>query len=296
MDDATARALCALNNEFYRAQAESFSATRENPWPGWARVLDRVCTLEPGGFGESGGCAAGSSREASTGQGAGAPDSLRILDVACGNLRFERFLAAERPGRFSVVAADSCDEMALDALPRIESGKIEVDFRHLDAMEGLLGGTGAGRALSAVCAYGPASVDVACSFDAAVCFGFMHHIPGEGNRLCFLRDLAEAVRPGGIVALSLWRFMDDERLARKARAITEGFEATESIDVDRFEPGDYLLGWKDSPGALRYCHHFGDDEVARIASAVSDVLTLADRFSSDGKSGRLNEYLIFERI
>lgn len=67
MDDATARALNALNVEFYRRHAEDFSARRTRPWRGWDALLGHL------------------------------PDRpLRVLDVGCGNARFGRFLAAHR--------------------------------------------------------------------------------------------------------------------------------------------------------------------------------------------------------
>lgn len=75
MDDATARALNAINRAFYGdpARAAAFSATREQPWPGWIQLeacLDRH----------------------------GLPADARVLDVGCGNARLGRFLARHRPG------------------------------------------------------------------------------------------------------------------------------------------------------------------------------------------------------
>ena len=40
----------------------------------------------------------------------------------------------------------------------------------------------------------------------------MHHVPGRALRERLLDALAAHTAPGGILALSLWRFMDDERL------------------------------------------------------------------------------------
>jgi len=82
MDDETALALNRLNVEFYRTHAEAFSARRERPWSGWARLLGSV------------------------------PDRpLRVLDVGCGNARFGRFLAAHR--RLSVYAGVDASEPLL---------------------------------------------------------------------------------------------------------------------------------------------------------------------------------------
>ena len=101
-----ASSLIQLNNTFYREHAASFSETRHTPWPGWVRTLDTAY------------------RElAGTHKG----EPLRIFDLACGNMRFERFLdrtlesmrRADPADPFSAdgvefYAADSCIDLAND--------------------------------------------------------------------------------------------------------------------------------------------------------------------------------------
>ena len=283
MDNATARALCALNNEFYAREAASFSATREAPWPGWRRVLEAMVAR----------------RDKDAG------DRLLLVDVACGNMRFERFLDAEYPGNFRSIAVDSCDQLALDALEACDFKSGEVDYTHVDVVKQLLDGGARGLALSLG----------AKNADATVAFGFMHHIPGEKNRTNFLRALLDTVRPGGVAAVSLWRFMDDERLAAKAHEATERAKSLVTdavsgrtslddgmarsplfaVDFMQFEEGDYLLGWQNDATAFRYCHSFSDREIEALVSSVAGRASLVDRFSADGKSGRLNEYLVFRK-
>lgn len=91
-EEVLALRLCALTGEFYRANAESFSQTRQSPWQGWVRLLEVM------------GLAA--ERE-----------PLCVLDLACGNLRFERYLADALPNRMlSGYAVDNCD-------PLVEAGE-----------------------------------------------------------------------------------------------------------------------------------------------------------------------------
>ena len=52
--------------------------------------------------------------------------------------------------------------------------------------------------------------------DISVCFGFMHHVPSCEYRVRVLDALVRQTRPGGIIAISFWEFMNDERMARKA--------------------------------------------------------------------------------
>lgn len=72
----TARTLAQLTMDFYAQVSASFSATRADPWEGWERLLREAAPTFAG-------------------------DRLVVLDLACGNLRFERFLdswAARRAG------------------------------------------------------------------------------------------------------------------------------------------------------------------------------------------------------
>ena len=62
----------------------------------------------------------------------------------------------------------------------------------------------------------PASQNCGTFFDIAVSFGFMHHIPTQQLRLKALQKLIDAVRPGGLIAVSFWEFLNNEKLAEKA--------------------------------------------------------------------------------
>lgn len=250
MDVQLARELIAYNNEFYRRHAASFSATRQAPWQGWAHVVEATRALtEPSG-------------------------TLRVLDVACGNLRFERFLAEQMPAvELSCLAVDSTPELSCDA-----SAIRGVHTRTVDVLEVLLDGRD--------------PLDVTGTFDLTVCFGFLHHVPGGNLRHALLNTLARHTRAGGIVALSLWKFMDDPRLARKAETAEEAMRE-QGFPVDALDANDHFLGWQDSIQPVRYCHHFSEAEVDELSAHLSQRgAREIDRFSADGRSGTLNRYLI----
>lgn len=267
MERAFAQRLIELNNRFYRLNAPSFSRTRQAPWPGWERALEVA--------GEH------------LGHGQGDPDRpLRVFDLACGNLRFEAFLAEETDRPLELYGVDSCDELAFD-----ESGHADsvtgFMYRKLDVLEALMSKSRCGAALLA-------DVPVA---DLSVCFGFMHHVPGVELREDVLRMLLARTRAGGIAAVSFWAFAEDPRLARKAVGATA--RAAEEPPFEGFlprslEPGDYLLDWQGA-APYRYCHSFGEDEVSRLAEAVSGDADEVGRFSADGRAGNLNRYLILRR-
>lgn len=273
MKKRLARQLVELNNRFYAGCAESFSATRSAPWQGWGRVLDVART-------------------------AGALDAggPRVLDVACGNLRFERFCVGELPDAdLKFVAVDSCAELAdlgeqgtarePECAGESRAGGPHVDFRCVDVLARMLDGA-------------PALAGIEGGFDLVVCFGFFHHVPGRELRERLLVELVRATRPGGVMAISLWRFMDDPRLARKAAAMDARALAEPpfpGLAAGELEPGDHFLGWQDRSDLLRYCHHFNEAEVDSLATSAAPIAREIARLSADGASGALNRYLVLRR-
>ena len=310
MDEASIRTLIELNRRFYERHASSFSATRENGWPGWRKVM-----------------------ELAHGSGVRNARPLRILDAACGNLRFERFLVREQPGiPLDALCIDSNEELMRAGAQALEGNAREraqspaggthrkarppegdtqqrVRTLDLDILETLLAG-------------GKLPVPNS-SFDLVACFGFLHHVPGEGLRRTLLRALVRTTRPGGIIALSFWQFMNDERLHAKvirADAQAAAMRAPVStplpgtpapgtathleappapfhagVTMPALEPGDHYLGWQGDAQVLRYCHHFSEEEIGALARAVAPEAREVARFSADGKTGALNRYLVLEK-
>lgn len=262
MDVALARRLCDLTSEFYRANAESFSQTRQTAWQGWARALQ----------------AAGVAGGAELGKGAFG-ESLCVLDLACGNLRFERYVAQQLPEvPLACYAVDNCEPLVEDA--RVEELS-RVAFQKLNVIDALAAGS-LTAALDAPLA----------SCDLAVSFGFMHHVPLERWRVELLRALMSRVHSGGHVAVSFWRFLNSEKLAKKARETTA--QAHVDLGIPKLPPNDFLLGWQETRGLYRYCHHFDEREIDCLLSVVADVASPIARFSADGKTGNLNEYVVLQ--
>lgn len=269
MERAFARKLIELNNRFYCENAQSFSRTRQAPWPGWERALEVV------------------DEHLDLSHGQGDPDRpLRVFDLACGNLRFEAFLAgrAERP--LELYGVDSCGELTFDAAGY--AGAVAgFSYRKLDVLEALMDDGRGGAALLA---------DVSAA-DLSVCFGFMHHVPGADLRERVLRALLGQTRAGGVAVVSFWAFAEDPRLARKAMEATT--RAAEEPPFGGFSPhalesGDYLLDWQGS-SPYRYCHSFDEAEVSRLVEAVSGDADEVGRYSADGRAGNLNRYVVLRR-
>lgn len=261
MDTQTARELIALNNRFYAEHAQSFSATRSAPWKGWTRVLDKW-------------------RDAT--------DCGSLLDLACGNLRFEAFAARS----FEETAQPIPQFYCIDSCPKLASAALgdspSVRYQTLDMLDVLLAGRDLASAIEAP----------RCGLVA--CFGFMHHIPGHEARRSFVRALASKAEAGGLIAISFWQFMDDARLAVKAGRSDEMASGEhppfEGFAREQLDPGDHFLGWQQDPRPLRYCHSFAEDEIDALARSVADCAREVERFSADGSSDTLNRYLVLQRI
>lgn len=253
MDIETERTLIELNNRFYREHADTFSATRRAPWPGWERLARLV--EERGGL----------------------PGGPAVLDLACGNLRFERFAGARfEQAAPTFYAVDDSAELAelAPSLPGVLCRRVD-----------LLAELQAGR--------DPLPGLPPC--DLTVCFGFLHHVPGAQLRERLLDLMVRATAPGGILALSLWRFMDDPRLAAKAAAADALAEAA-GLPCAELDVGDHYLGWQDDPRPLRFCHHFDDTGIDACAARLErrGAIEIA-RYDADGRSGALNRYLVFRK-
>lgn len=255
MDTKTAQTLSELTQAFYAAVAPSFSATRQAPWQGWEQAW-RLMDLP-------------TQRE------------LRVWDVACGNLRFGRFLS-EQGVAARIWAWDSCSALLEEAPP---SGAVSYELEQLDLV-GLLDHTVAGTLSDDK----ERAVGSLPPMDLAVSFGFMHHLPRAEQRQALMRMLAGQLAPGGYALVSFWQFADDERLRTKAELATQ--RARDQRGLAGLGACDYLLGWQDREDVLRFCHHCTEAEIDGLVACVGAMAREVARFSADGKGGRLNRYVL----
>lgn len=290
MDKKTIRALCDITSAFYRENADSFSATRRGAWGGWRECLDAAASALGVSLSPSGGeCAdaqalgsgalAAAAPAVPSGSGSASPRALSLLDVACGNLRFEGFLREACPHiDWRFYGVDSCDEL-------VRGTRFELaGFQRLDIVSALAGAC-EGAA--------PGSFIDAPACDMAVCFGFFHHVPTFELRCALLRAIVGKLRPGGVAMISFWQFLNSPDLAARARDTHE--RACRELSLPGLDEGDYLLGWQNRPGSYRYCHHFSPREVESLLSCVADMARPCARFEADGRTGNLNAYVVLQR-
>ena len=272
MNTNTIKILSQINTDFYRKNGVSFSQTRKSPWSGWLRCLEIVSSL---GFGSLRDAGLGDCSDASLNDcrdtGHDGHQSLLVFDLACGNLRFETFLSSALPeATLKFYAVDNCDLM----VPQLQG----VDYQGLDILNLLQNDLHINDQLDApLC-------------DLSVSFGFLHHVPLREYREEILTSLVRQTHSGGYVIVSLWQFMNNETLARKAQLTHQ--QALDELGLPELDDNDYLLGWKGIPGEYRYCHSFSEAEIDQLIESVVDYATLVARFVSDGRTDNLNTYLI----
>lgn len=283
MSLATARLMNEVNARFYRDNAASFSQTRRAGWPGWHRCLEeaRPAAGQPV-------AAPGASRAAA------ASPATRVLDLACGNLRFARFLADACDAPVAYVGVDNCPELGAGAATGDLPPAWSLQVAQLDVVGALLAGTLA-SSLDATLARAWGTAGSGPQANLAVAFGFLHHVPTFSARLSLLRALLADTAPGGTCCVSFWRFMSNERLAAKAHVTTTRGLNELGLAPDALGEHDYLLGWQDVPGAYRYCHHFCSREVDALLSGLGSLAQPVARFNADGRSGDLNAYVVLRR-
>jgi SAM-dependent methyltransferase len=128
---------------------------------------------------------------------------------------------------------------------------------------------------------------VADNWSLITAFATLHHIPSVEMRLGILRTVKSLLKPGGRFILSNWQFLNSEKL--KSRIQPWSKVGLSNDDVDE---GDYLLDWRSGGAGLRYAHHFSVEELVGLAEQAQ--MRVIDSFLSDGDSGRLGLYQVWE--
>ena len=285
MDATTIDFLRQVNNDFYARCAPSFSASRNAPWVGWRSCLEavqdcgavRLCDGPDVHLYDRAAAQPGAIRKGA---------SVRVLDVACGNMRFASFLREELRGRqIDYFAVDDCAGLVPN-LPEDEG--FSTCFQNLDIIGELAVGVGLAHAIDAE------------PCDLVGCFGFFHHVPSFELRVRLIDALLQKTASGGVVCASFWQFMGDEKFVKKAEAWNSKAKselASAGLDASQLEAGDYFLGWQNEPGLWRYCHDFEELEIDALVAAACEGSKAREvaRFSADGKSGAMNRYVVLQK-
>ncbi|MEM9174512.1 MAG: class I SAM-dependent methyltransferase [Myxococcota bacterium] len=255
MDEFTRRQLHALSRAFYDERAEAFDASR-------------IGLPWPGWT---------RLRES-------LPTArASVLDVGCGNGRFAAWLA-QADVAFDYVGTDASASLLAAArervAPALAAAGCEARFVAQDFLERP---DGPGEALP----QGP--------FSLVALMGVLHHVPGRETRAGLVAAAADRLAPGGLLALTLWRFAGRPRFEkRRVPWSAVGTVLGAPVDEARLEAGDALLRFGDDPEAApRYCHETDEAELEDWARAAG--LETVALFAADGAQGDLNRHWIARR-
>lgn len=199
-----------LNNEFYLQNNESFDNSRNfGYWEGFEEILKYF------------------------------PQNPKILDLACGNARFLRFLLDTKTHISSYIGVDSSKEF-------IQKNKLkypDFEFYKLDAL----------RELN----------QLKEKYSVVAVFGLTHHIPSFEFRKAWFLELSKLVESNGILVLSFWNFD------------TSKSDSDFKPNFYQIEKNDFFLGWKKNYVFHRYCHLFNQDELEEIVNNLKKFNLIA---------------------
>ena len=125
-------------------------------------------------------------------------------------------------------------------------------------------------------------------FDMVLCFAMMHHLPGEPLRVEFLEKVEKLLVPEGRFVISNWQFLNSHKL----RARIKPWETVGLKDSD-VDPGDHLMDWRREGEGTRYVHQYTSGELHALATKTG--FRVAGLFTSDGETGDLGLYMIWEK-
>ena len=126
-------------------------------------------------------------------------------------------------------------------------------------------------------------------FDLVTAFATLHHIPGQEMRLNIMNKVHALLRPGGRFIHSEWQFTKSEKLKERIQPWEDA-----GISPEDIEEGDSLLDWRSGGRGLRYVHLFSEAELGTLAAASQ--FRVRQTFNSDGKSGQLGLYQVWEPV
>ena len=200
---------------------------------------------------------------------AGIDVQASVFDAGCGHGLAARRLA-EGGHRGPYLGVDASERLIDLARQRVEApwAKFRVgDFAEPGWQRDLLGEAGH-------------------SFDWALAFAVLHHLPGEDLRSRVVDDLRSLLPSGGRAAVSVWDFAQSDRL--RARVVDWASVGLQEGEVD---PGDALIDWRHEGRGIRYVHLFTPEDLADLASRSG--FTVLSEYRSDGQGGRMGLYQVW---
>lgn len=270
MQKQTIKQLNQLNKNFYQNVADDFSDSRQYFWAGWGKIIAHLKKISQN------------------------KKKIKVLDIGCGNARFAQFLQSQKIN-YTYFGLDNSTKLLEIAQKTLNTNHINNQLVQFDLVENLL------KKQKIVWPFFH-------KFDLIVAFGLTHHLPGSNLRLNFFQSLAKILNKDGLLIISNWQFVTDERFKKNILTWQEikthsQLKFLQKIKLKnllkKLEHNDFLLDWrkqdKSNPQelAIRYCH-FLDKKTSEKLVKKSGY-TIIDQFYADGKSQKLNHYFVLKK-
>lgn len=198
------------------------------------------------------------------------PAEAAVLDIGCGNGELWRYLQAR---------GHSGPYMGLDFSAELLA----------EAQEGLSPRTTALFFRADLSTPHWHSQFIPHSFDFALAFAVLHHLPGRKIRQAVIQAIHLLLKPGGYFIHSHWNFMHSPRLVARIQPWE-----TIHLSPDQVDPNDYLLDWRRGGYGLRYVHHFDERELNKMAE--DNQFRVLESYFSDGEGSKLGLYQIWKAM
>lgn len=186
----------------------------------------------------------------------------RVLDLGCGNGRMAEIFA---DSQIEYLGIDNSAELIKIAKQRF-ADKSWVSFDVGDAL----------------------SFDRSNQFDLVLMIAVLHHVPTKELRLKVLRNIYNALKPGGRLVISNWNLWQSDGGKKKFRYFEYLFNYREKISRGVWGISDAFVPWKPLAGDnLRYVHSFRKGEMKRLLQRAGFTIEKIDFENKDGNQATI---------
>ncbi len=194
-------------------------------------------------------------------------ENSSILDVGCGNGRFFEIIKDKKISYTGIDTSSKFISIAKEKYPSTSSGQAQVKFFRANAVELPFGND---------------------SFDVAVSFAVLHHIPSKKLREEFLSEIHRVLKKDGVLILSVWNLWQKRYLPAIAK-----YAFFKLIGVSKIDFKDIFLSFGKEKD-IRYLHAFTKKGLERMISQRN--FAIEKSLAIKRKSGQSNFLIVCHRI
>jgi tRNA (uracil-5-)-methyltransferase TRM9 len=227
-----------LHQNFYDKNANSWHHSRQSGWVGWEKIWAEF-------------------------RGINNAENIEVLDMACGNGRYLKFLidkvtSEKSPSQINYTGVDISGKLlgiAQKSVKPLASKSIKSRFLKRDIIK--------------------YADNLDRKYDLICLFGITHHLLIEDLKT-LIDKLASALTKDGVIVMSYWQPETTNILAKS----------------ETLSSREYILGWgpDKEKTSKRYVRTYTNEDKMTVIDGAN--LKLVSQFQSDGRNGKLNMYQI----